>query len=260
MKSLTWLIETDVFSEDVQKETCDVISKLFPNDKIITSNYAITDFKLTPPQEDVCIIRGSFGLVNTVTRWLVKGEIKRPFMFNFSPYNFTNFAPTFKHYLLSEDFRVCNMDEVPKNSDYFVRPNSGNKTFSGNIYTPDKLVEEMEYLKQHNNHPSDIEVVYSSVKNISEEYRCIVIGGNVIDSCYYNHKKEFNRLYENKTQVHNFVANLETYLDDYVIDICLSDGKLKVLECNCILTSSYYDCDRYLIYPLLRDRAINSNE
>ena len=252
MSELTWVIEKDVFSEDVIKETADIISELFPDDTLITTDYALSDTHIKPPLATTWMMRGSFGLSNRITSWMHRSECTKPILYNFYAFHFTSFAPFFKAHLLNEEFNVCKLVEVPVGV-WFVRPNSGHKTFSGDVFNTGKLAQEISFLEQHNMHPEEIDVIYSSPITIDEEYRCIMVKGKVVESSSYSHEKEYVRNYSNKASVHAFANQFDFPFEDYVLDVCLADGAYKVVECNSLLTSSYYACDRELVYTKIRE-------
>jgi hypothetical protein len=82
------------------------------------------------------------------------------------------------------------------------------------------------------------------VKTIQQEVRCWVVGGKVITASLY---KIGNRVvYQNYDDESFFVDFAQRMVDKYqpaeafVIDVCLADDQLKIVEINCINAAGFY--------------------
>lgn len=128
---------------------------------------------------------------------------------------------------------------------YHVRPSHEDKAFNGKVYTND-CWERMVSLRDV---PPDMEVFISPVEQIVAEYRCWVIGGEVIEISRYLTRGELDLGRITSPEHHIWLAAqsiADVFLpeDIVVMDVVeLEDGTVKFLEFNSFHSSGWYAAD-----------------
>ncbi|HET8687657.1 MAG TPA: ATP-grasp domain-containing protein, partial [Methanosarcina sp.] len=132
----------------------------------------------------------------------------------------------------------------------FMKPSSDLKDFDGCIVMPeDTLEREISNGRRSKYLTNDTIVLYAPELNIEKEFRCFVVGGEIIDISSYkqNDKVQWQvPTSEERQQCQEFFEEVSLkYRPDecYVVDFCLSNGEMKVIEYNCIHCSGFYTCD-----------------
>ena len=136
---------------------------------------------------------------------------------------------------------------------YFVRPNSGYKLFSGgtiNASSPN-FEKEIIYLKnQYMIQPEDL-ILLSPAGSMEFEYRFVICGG---DEPFISSASQYKNNFELETSsyvpkdAYDYVNELlKTVLYDpapaWTFDICFSSGAYSVIETNSFTSAGLYDCD-----------------
>lgn len=141
----------------------------------------------------------------------------------------------------------------------FMRPDSGNKVFTGDIVKYDEFDEKLKYFQIAGEiDPSQL-VLISNFQRIMREWRFFVVNGEVITGCLYKStslsdcdRNSHESLFNEAMRVARLAA--QKYQPDpcFTVDVCqterdvnrsISDCKLKILELNAFSTSSMYECN-----------------
>ncbi len=147
----------------------------------------------------------------------------------------------------------------PEEKVWFTRPSNDLKQFTGLVTTSKECIEyftnalaadtsSIAQLKP------DTEVVLSEPQNIDAEYRWFVVGGKVVSGSTYRHS---GMLYKERVTDPKMIAEAQTFADGWlphencVMDLALVDGKVKVIEFNCLNGSGFYDNDVDAIFKAL---------
>lgn len=131
----------------------------------------------------------------------------------------------------------------------FMRPNSGAKTFYGNVYPLDELDSEINLMDSYAGLPLDeILVVVSSPKPIDKEWRVVVSAkyGAIASSLYKGNGEITSKegCPSGVLDVANRISAEEWQPDKmYTVDVCESNGKFYFLEVNSFSCSGLYKCD-----------------
>jgi len=161
--------------------------------------------------------------------------------------------------LLNDDFLMgtCSQinkiyltdNSIPPNEMVYIRSNSGYKRFQGDLYSRDIFLMES---KKHALPQEEI-LVLASEKEIAQEYRLVIKSKydeisdlweyDVITySQYEGEKRELTN-----GEVRNIIQDLETSTYRpyplFILDVCICEEKIKILEANSINTSGYYTCN-----------------
>jgi len=126
----------------------------------------------------------------------------------------------------------------------WIRSNSGNKLFSGGVFTRERFLKEYEYLLQNN--LTDIELVMAKPKSIGREWRLVFVGNQYVTGSQYMNKGVIDLStvpHEVSEWGHNWATKWgHNWGGNFVLDVCESLG-YKVVEINCLSSSGLYMCD-----------------
>lgn len=145
--------------------------------------------------------------------------------------------------------RYHNFDTFRTRTSYpiFARPESSRKEFEGTVFTEESqatLISDY-WLSRHALKPRMAPVVTFPVQEIQEEFRCVVVGNQLLEGASYRvfgDTVASNELPKEVVAVANeFTAGVWKGQDHYVLDICTTPKGPKVIETNA-LHSSGFDC------------------
>lgn len=254
---IKFAIEQDIFNEDFT-EMYRTISenKSVYNNVVYRPFFGIHECRIDPDDTDV-IFMGSLNCAKHVirnTKWRVWCDLPK---FKCS-YYYTYLGG----YLINPSYMMMPLRELirQKNSiikyfksetgDVFIRPDVGDKSFSGQLFNLKTLESEIYSLTSCD---ADYEqlVIVSSPKNIVAEYRFFVIDGKVVTGCQYhqNSKLFIDCLIPDGVREYaKLVASKWQPESAYVLDIAKQGkGQLGVMEINSFSCSGLYKCDQRLI-------------
>lgn len=176
---------------------------------------------------------------------------------DFKPFDALVWMPELKLFALNrEDYVFLDMFEILCGyKDFtwplFIRPTSGRKEFSGNVFTLESWRNEEKYAENRNiGNPI---CMISSPQKLGKEYRCIFINGKYVAGSQYMDKGEKSvdpevpeevKAYAIKISEDDFFINLF----EFVIDVVETDKGLRMVEINCFNTASFYAADLDVIY------------
>lgn len=132
----------------------------------------------------------------------------------------------------------------------FMKPSSDLKAFDGCIVEAGDTLERTISNGRRSKYLTDETLVLFSVeKQIEKEFRCFVVDGKIIDISSYKSDDVVQWKHptiEERQKCEDFFQQVSSKYrpdDCYVVDFCLSDGTMKVVEYNCIHCSGFYTCD-----------------
>lgn len=117
----------------------------------------------------------------------------------------------------------------------FIKENSGYKTFTGQVFDHGTM-QDLQLV-----YPEDF-LLLAPKKSIEKEWRVVISDGKPLTGSGYPDTKECGQ------DVLDFAEKC-VKLSEYdpapmwTLDICQSNGELKVLEANSLLSSGWYFCD-----------------
>lgn len=137
----------------------------------------------------------------------------------------------------------------PKTDRFFIRPNSGEKIFTGTTLSKKWFIQELNIILDLPNSSirSDDLIIISSAKNIKSECRVFISNRKIIDYCFYEGeiiKDEFLIPFIEK------VINLTPVEPDifWVLDLAYDENRgWRILEINNGLCAGWYDMNYSLI-------------
>jgi len=246
------LLQKDLFYEDEFCDSSQIISKYFEIEEL-------NDFLFNIPSIDNKQVRCSLT------------HAKRLGL-NIKPFFCSSWMPKCLDYCLSaKTGQFQTLGYVKKYSEFlsypfFLRPDSGDKTFSGNVYYSYRDLEsELSWIKRQNISDSLMCYLNFEPKILENEYRLVYIDHEFVDGCLYMSRGEKNVkkvLPENVKKFANsivFEQSKDLFLNvpNLVIDIAefhdYDTPKLGLIEFNMFETASFYACDLDKIYKKWSD-------
>lgn len=252
MEKPTWLIEKDFL---VTKDVFPTIPQYIINsgNKYVEfENLGYNKYKaLSHIEDNYCIAYGTIQFINFLKNTYVPGEFdfKQPmtssfYMTKFPMSMFFNNDAYFLPLKLVED--RMNSNEI--DYDIFLRPDAGNKVFSGlPIFKNDSAIE-FKTLRDVLKVDESTICQVSKAKSIHSEYRYVIVDKDVVAGSQYHRN---NRLdiridcHVNANILARQIANMDYQLDRaYVVDIFLDENENAFIgEFNSVCTAGMYACD-----------------
>lgn len=180
---------------------------------------------------------------------------------NIEKYYCSSYYPIFHQYLLNKNYiflplnGVLNcwkrLEKIFNNNKFFIRPDSPKKSFTGSVFNK----KEFEIIKEFSE--NNIFVLISSVKKIEKEYRLIIYKNKVLSSCQYINKDNIE--YDScPIEINNFANKILSKInfdDFFVLDLCINNDKIYIMELNALSTSDWYICDHEVVIKKIEEYA-----
>lgn len=232
-------------------ELKDTVSKYSSFQEIKFRPFAQTfDITLKYPYEEY------FPLTSVNTMLLMK-KLGSKVFFNESQYDYIRFGEMYGENFINEKMKVVKFSDLLnlKGESLFIRDAYGDNIIKGRV----KFGEE-EYQLMYGEFfgrsmgdkkiDDDYPIVISPPVNIESEYRFFVVNNEIVTSSMYHINREYwiknidDRSIPENDKLWTFAEQMkEIYSpeESFVLDIAiLSDGTMKVLECNCLNCSGFY--------------------
>jgi hypothetical protein len=253
-----WILEDNIFEEDFVTEMIDEICKQDMNVDIVLTNASFWNKKdfLDCYGEDECVVcYGSLQFIKQVrnkTSW-IPGHFC-----TLENYSCTHYYPAFSDYLLAEKYIMLPFGELDRQKEFlyetlgdndciFIRPNRGDKIFTGTVVKKETWEKDIELLGFYDVEPYDLCIV-SEPQNIEKEWRLVVADTKVITGSEYspNEKKDVPK---EVIDLGNEICSIDYKPDSvWTMDICqLQNGELKLLEIGSFSCAGLYRCDVEII-------------
>lgn len=164
--------------------------------------------------------------------------------------------------LLGCDGEITTMAEFASRdllgTEWFIRPNNDDKSFCGRVIPFDEFKEWNEKFQKFDNVTlnEETKILVSPPKIIQREWRNFIVDGYVVASSLY---KEYGVLRKSRQQVPiEMISFVQECIgrfqpsDLFVIDVAMVADQFRVIECNCINSSGFYDVDKKLLFAAIR--------
>lgn len=175
---------------------------------------------------------------------------------------FLNSRPIYMSWSMFKQ-RAKELLEQSPTKELFIRPNSGFKTFAGQIIKNSDLQDHINTLEQISSVVDETMIMISNSlrEEIKGEFRFVVVDRNIISGSEYRWDQilDVRRDWpEECEKLAKKVADLEWQLDTvYTVDICLlSDDRVKIVELNSFSCAGLYACDLNLVVEAVSKQAI----
>lgn len=265
---ITWVLEKNIF--DNEQALFSLI--LDKGHKVIFKEYYPFDDKGNAVfffDDTTCgVFRGSLNLARYLKNMckLYPGVIYENDNYNCSTY-FNHFG---KFCLNAREYMIIPIGDLERQLPFlfsklatysdaiFVRPDSGNKQFTGQLIRRSTVESDLKQIKFYDPDDNELVVVSKAFSNIVAEYRFVIIGDEIITGCQYNYKgKHDERKLDSdnisdvnaKKMASHILSNTTWRPDDvFIMDICKTRNKLyHMLEINCFSCAGLYACDMNII-------------
>lgn len=230
---------------------------------IFTGNYFIDKFttKFDPNDSNVYAV-GSIGFIKKVyrnTSWKIFPEDN-------NIYQCTHYYPLLYDYLLNQDYTFLPFGNIQRRRSHlfnsfgrdnkiFIRPNSGNKPFTGGLVSSYTFNTDLALLGAEKLEDSLLCLV-STPQNITHEWRLVCSKNKIIQSSLYKKKDEIKLRNECPKEVSELALKvLEIYYPDHLftLDFCRISDTIRLLEVGGFSCAGLYACDRIEIINFLKE-------
>lgn len=177
------------------------------------------------------------------------------------------YSKYFKDYLLNYDSKIVRLGE---NFDWsagemFIRPTLDTKIFTGKVFKKEQWVEFIERLLTPGNVTTatkDTLIQVARPKNITQEIRNWVVDGKIVTSSIY--RRGSFLVYDNivdsdAIEFAQKMVDIFQLAKAFVIDVCLTDDRWKIVECGSISCAGFYDADMQKIIMALENAFFFGN-
>lgn len=250
---VTWVLEAEVFSqshtamrEAVLAEGHSVVR--WRDDWLETGHWPLL-------ADQSVVFHGSLGNAATITSRLPW----RPGTFcNVNAFRCSSWYSRARRWLVHDNWQILPANQLVANSEavfarlgasesVFVRPDSPLKPFSGRVLQRHGItLRAMDHGFYYDE--ETLPVVVAPTRKIGREWRYVVVRGLVVAGSAYEAATRAARPDTSDGSPWQFARaiaeTLEAPEDTYVLDICETDGDLRLLELNPFSGADLYACDR----------------
>lgn len=145
------------------------------------------------------------------------------------------------------------------NKSFFMKPNSGGKTFTGFVITSENHKHEFNSLDKISSAVNNTLVALSPTFNVMEEYRFMIIDQTAVSGSKYFSQQKLDMSPDVPQNVLDFAQTFADLPLEQKPDIAfgcdvgvLEDGSMKVVELNAISTADFYMADPVAIFKALQ--------
>ena len=223
---------------------------VIPFSREITSNYPIEGVDYIP--------YGSTLLTNLAAELEWTG-----LHFDVTKLNYRNFLANHPH-MLNDNVLNCReavafLKTLPSDMELFTRPSEDLKQYSGQVMKVGDIwpwLQSMMEAVGGGSYYMDpaTEIVLSSPKDISAEWRWFIVGGKIVSGSMYRAHGQLRKLRElDQAVIEEAQALADIWLpcDCVVMDTALVGDDIKIIEWNTINSSGFYDNDVPAVFNAL---------
>ena len=264
-----WFIETTIFEKNIQG-LLDEITRQgmeYKTAEGAEERWGCPTYLDLFKKDDCVIYRGSLEFGGQVMReapWI-------PGVYRDLPkYDCTNYYPKFGDDLLNEEYIMIPWGDLRRRKDWlfekvgnngavFIRPNAGNKIFSGKVVYEELWDKDLELLGFYDV-PDDELCVVCYPMNVAEEMRWVVVDNEIITGSMYSVSQKLLEEPVTLTRESPAWRNAQRMLDGveyspervWTFDTCFTKGmdpmgEYYVLEVGCFSCAGLYGADPEIV-------------
>ncbi len=252
MKHLCWILQTNL----IKPAVADAIRAALAIDNIDCQEVKIIPFSDELPgmslePDTFYVVYGSTTLILNAAKdsRLCTGVFFDPELFNTE-----NYIRKWGTRMLNHDSRLTTLSALAAEahdiaSEWFLRPNEDDKSFSGAVMTFEEIRQFTQNLQDSNN-PSltpETLISVSAPKTIEKEWRHFIVDKKVVNSGRYMLHGELAISSEDipEALVQFVEDSCEIYSPHaiFVMDTALYNGEFRIIECNCFNGTGFYSHD-----------------
>ncbi len=261
---ITWILETDIFTDHDSRLSEAAEAQ---GDEIIKWDDGwIQQRRFPSPSNSFVVFHGSLGNASQITNWT---PWKPGSFCTTQNYDCSAWYPNCQRWLLHQIWIMTTVskfvgdpdsffDELGMSKAVFVRPDSPLKPFSGRVIGRDNVsLKALDYGFYYED--ENLPIVVAPVATVSAEWRFVVIQGKVVAGSAYEavRRTEAGTITSGKEWQQAQVVTESIPAPDiaYVLDLCESEGQLRLLELNPFSGADHYACDRVAIVDAMSELA-----
>lgn len=257
MINVKWLIEPETFYGEADN-LVEALKKLNIEHRVWKFGQPYEEGKNAFKDDDCVIFYGSLQFARVLKReakWI-------PGVYcNLPKFECLYYYPRFGQYLANDEYCLLPLGELQRfkqnlfgylgrDNKLFIRPSNGSKSFDGQLVSEQDWDKTLRFLAFRND-PETLTVVVKPIK-INREWRIVVANGKAITASQYKFNNEMIRSADVPSEVLNYaqsVINTIKYNPDpiWTLDICETNGELKVLEVGSFSCAGLYACDPEIV-------------
>lgn len=259
MIDVKWLFEADPVDIDETQRMRAAVDELGLESKEIKTIQLFSGLgDLYPNNEDACVF--FFGSLQMARKILREKKWKPGAFLTLDNYRCQAYYPDMERFLFNTPYTILPLDRLLAVGNelerqygghgcLFIRPDSGFKTFTGQVFELDAIEADFHKLMGFYDLSMPTLVLVSSPKNIEHEYRLFVVDDQVVAGTTYRKNRRLEVSPDVPDEVYAFarrVLSETTYRPDpaWVMDICEDcDDQLWVLEIGSISCCGIYGAD-----------------
>jgi hypothetical protein len=239
-----YIVQENVFREENYDNLITSLERLdFPYE-IIHLEKGVDDFNFKTNRKDVY----PFGAVKLSRISLKHGWY--PGSQLCENHDYEVYSKYYKDNLLNYDSEIIKFgDKFSRDGKFFARPTEDTKVFTGRVFTMEEWIEfrEDSYINPKSNIlTKGTPIQISSVKPIQKEIRFWIIKGEIVTASQYT---------LGGTVCHDSIVDDDAYEfvkrmikifeinETFTMDVCLTNGEYKIVECGCISSAGFYKAD-----------------
>lgn len=194
------------------------------------------------------IYYGSTTFMNNLYR-----EMKPKGLFFNDNFSMSNYLDKWGEHMLNTESEIIKISEaVAKYKDdedqWFFRPDGDGKEFDGQVQTGTKMCQILENTVKNDERLCYCsKIMVSKPYNIRKEWRNYIVNGKVITSTRYRQNFRLSKSGEDIPE--DMIKFVEDRCKEYqphdifAMDIALTGGEYYIIECGCMNSVGFYECD-----------------
>ena len=241
-----YIIQENTFNEIGHDRLLETLSRLSLGYEIIKVKPFVEELEFDTDRKDVFVFGGL-----KLSR-LAKNYNWDPGTMLNSNHDFMVYKNYYGDNLLNFDSKVFKLsEEIPfMQSEYFMRPCKDNKALDAKIYNASSWKQFKEDVVSgkivHDGLDNNTLVQVSSLKRIQKEYRFWTVDGKPVTGSQYKSNGRYfikGDVDQNAWEFCQDMASVYQLSDAFVMDICMTEGDYKIVECGCINSAGFYNAD-----------------
>jgi len=168
-----------------------------------------------------------------------------PGIFHNENHDYQVYSKHWGDHLLNSDSKIQKLIDPVELDFFFARPTGDGKLFKGELYGRSMW----EFTRDHgisNGADPNTLIQICTPKEIQQEARFFIIKGEIVTASFYKFGAKVIYRRCDDEDLHEFVRERISEFqlaDAFVIDVCRTEKGIRIVECNCLNCSGFYDID-----------------
>lgn len=271
-----WILHKQILERNVNKNMSLDKSIIKYGHKLSIIDYNFnTDFpeSILELDSNNCILSwGSISFIKKIQNTIKKANCyKIPIAYcNFENLKYSTYSAYIGKHLINEDFQILPFGEFIRRNiqnDVFIRPDKGNKSFTGLTIKKENFEHEINCLKKIQKIEPETLIIITKPKQIIKEFRFIIANREVLTGSEYSWEENFiytNEIDENCLNIAKEIAKNKwqpdiVYTCDVGIYIENNIKKYGVVELNSFSCAGLYNANTDIIVNKISEIALKDH-